>query len=164
MKRFSLILLVAALLLPISCKNKQKGVDSGTETPAPRSERGPDLGLPIKILDAPADNWAILDTASTGKQLSIGNVYLSRVSRAMFKGQFGYLVEGDFPDGCSTLHSVSLSFEGDEVTIEAKSRRDPSAMCTQALVPFSYFAAVDNDEAFTLTKRWKSGDTTATIE
>lgn len=164
MKRISLMLLVAVMLLPIACKNKQQSVEDGEAVSQPRSERGPDLGLPIQILNVPTENWVTIDTANTGKQMSIGNVYLSRISRAMYKSQFGYLVTGDFPDGCSTLHSVTISFDGDLANIDAKSKRDPSAMCTQALVPFTYFATVDNDEAFTQAKRWKAGDTTANIE
>lgn len=164
MKRLSLILLVTALLMPMACKNKQQSVEDGGEVNTPRAERGPDFGLPILILDAPSDNWATIDTTTTGKQMSVGNVYLSNVKRAMYKGQFGYLIQGDFPDGCSSLHSVKLTFDGDLVNVDASSKRDPSAMCTQALVPFSYFAAVENDEAFTVAKRWKAGDTTANIE
>lgn len=157
-------MLAVAMIVPISCKNKQRGVDTGADVSQPRTERGPDLGLPILILDAPAENWATIDTVADGKQMSIGNVYLSRVMRVMYKGQFGYLIQGDFPDGCSSLQSVSLTFEGELVNVDAKSKRDPSAMCTQALVPFSHFAAVENDEAFTMAKRWKAGDITANIE
>ncbi len=166
MNRVGFILLAMALLTPLGCKNKERGAENVTEQPAPRTERGPDLSLPIRIVDAPMQNWVSIDSSAnnSGKQMSIGNVYLSRVSRVMYKSQFGFLIEGDFPDGCSALHSVELAFDGDIVSINARSKRDPSAMCTQALVPFSYFAAVDSDESFEKAKRWKSGDTTANIE
>jgi len=166
MKRAGFILLALALISPLGCKNKERGVENVGEQTAPRTERGPDLGLPIRIVDAPTENWVTIDTMAiaAGKQMSIGNVYLSRVSRAMYKTQFGYLIEGDFPDGCSSLHAVDLVFDGDMVSINARSKRDPNAMCTQALVPFSYFAAVDGNESFERAKRWKSGDTTANIE
>ena len=166
MRHFLLILLFLALAMPMSCKNKERGINTDTEPTPARAERGPDLGLPIKILDSPAENWTTIDSTKSagGKQLSIGNVYLSRVSRVMYKMQFGYLVQGDFPDGCSTLHKVDITFENDLVLIDARSQRDPAAMCTQALVPFSYFAPVDNDDAFSAAKRWKSGDTTANID
>jgi hypothetical protein len=166
MKRTGIIMLTLALLLPLGCKNKERGLERVDELPTPRTERGPDLGLPIRIIDTPVDNWVTIDTLNNenAKQMSIGNVYLSRVSRAMFRSQFGFLIEGDLPDGCSFLHSVELRFDGDTVTVVVRSRRDPSAMCTQALVPFSYFAPVEDDNAFTAAKRWKSGDTTANID
>lgn len=166
MKRAGFILLALALISPLACKNKERGVENTGEQTATRAERGPDLGLPIRIIDVPPQNWVSIDTMSigAGKQVSIGNVYLNRVSRAMYKTQFGYLIEGDFPDGCSSLHAVDLVFDGDTVSISASSKRDPNAMCTQALVPFNYFAAVDDNESFERVKRWKSGDTTANIE
>jgi len=166
MKRAGFILLALALISPLSCKNKERGIENVGDQPAPRSERGPDLGLPIRILDAPTQNWVAIDTmaVAAGNQMSMGNGYLNRVSRAMYKTQFGYLIEGDFPDGCSSLHKMDLIFDGDTVSIHASSRRDPNAMCTQALVPFNYFAAVDDNASFERAKRWKSGDTAANIE
>ncbi len=166
MRYFGTILLVFVLIAPLACKNKERGTDAGMAPDPPPSERGPDLGLPIRILESPPENWVTLDTlsANTGKQMSLGNVYLNRVSRAMYAATFGFLVEGDFPDGCSTLNSVSLTYEGDIVLIAARSQRDPSAMCTQALVPFSYFAPATDDEAYQQAKRWRFGDVTATIE
>ncbi len=165
MRQFGIIMLVLVLLAPLGCKNKERGTDGGTAQNPPPSERGPDLGLPIRILDAPTENWVTLDTlADTGRQLSLGNVYINRVSRAMYESKFGFLVEGDFPDGCSTLRSLTLAFDGDTVQIDARSQRDPSAMCTQALVPFSYFAFAGNDDAFEKAKRWRFGDITATLD
>jgi hypothetical protein len=150
----------------MACKNKERSVDGIGESAPPPAQKGPDLGLPIKIIEAPTDNWVTIDTLvnSSGKQMSIGNMYLNNVSRAMYKTAFGYLLEGDLPDGCSTLHSVELEFDGDTVMINARSQRDPSAMCTQALVPFSYFAPISDDESFTSAKRWKSGETAANIQ
>jgi hypothetical protein len=166
MKRTGIIMLTLVLLLPLGCKNKERALESVDELPLSRTERGPDLALPIRIIDTPIDNWITIDTLNSeaAKQMSIGNIYLSRISRALFKTQFGFLIEGDLPDGCSYLHDVKLRFDGDTVEVVAQSRRDPSAMCTQALVPFSYFAPVEDDNAFTAAKRWKSGDTTANID
>jgi hypothetical protein len=166
MRYFGTILLVFVLIAPMACKNNERGTDAEMAPNSPPSERGPDLGLPIRILESPTENWVTLDTlsANTGKQMTLGNVYLNRVSRAMYATTFGFLVEGDFPDGCSSLRSMSLTFEDDVVLIDARSQRDASAMCTQALVPFSYFAPAADDDAYQQAKRWKFGDVAATIE
>jgi hypothetical protein len=166
MKRSGIVIVIIAMLLPFGCKSNERGIDTVGEQPTPRAERGPDLGLPIRIIDTPTANWVTIDslTTDTGKQVSIASVYVSKVSRALYKSQFGFLLEGDLPDGCSSLSSVDLVFEGDVVLIHARSRRDPNAMCTQALVPFSFFAIVSDDDSFGLVKRWKSGDTSAIID
>ena len=71
-------------------------------------------------------------------------------------------VTGNLPDGCVALESVTASREGDAFTIHITTHRDPLALCTEALVPFSQQVELDVtglavDSSYTVTALGRDG-------
>jgi len=166
MKRIITLTVLVLFVGFSSCKNKEKSVDNdGTGTEAPGTP-GQDLSKPILIMDAEPQNWVILTAAegTEGRNYTIGPIYLNKVSRVVYKGRFGLLIDGSFPDGCSTLHTASADIESDVVKLTLSSRKGVNQMCTQALVPFVYFLDSVDDEAYPNIERWEFGNEKGTIE
>jgi hypothetical protein len=166
MKRLITLSLLTLLIGFSSCKNKEKSVDTDASNTEALGTPGQDLSKPILILDSEPENWVTLTEAegSEGRDYSTGPVYLNKVSRVVFKGRFGLLVEGNFPDGCSTLHAASAVVESDVVQLTLSSRKGVNQMCTQALVPFVYFLDSVDDEAYPHIERWVFGNEKGIIE
>lgn len=149
-----------------SCKNKEKSVDTDRNSTEAPGTPGQDLSKPILIMDTEPANWVILTAAdgAEGRDYTIGPVYLNSVSRVVFKGRFGILLEGNFPDGCSSLHTASVDIVSKVVQITMSSRKDVNQMCTQALVPFVFFLDGIDDESYTQIESWVFGGEKGKIE
>ena len=60
-----------------------------------------------------------------------------------FPVQVHLLVQGDLPDGCTTLANWSVSREGNAFSVTLPTTRPKDAMCTQALVPYEVTIPLD---------------------
>jgi len=60
-----------------------------------------------------------------------------------FPVQVTVTLQGDLPDGCTTIQSVESSLEEQVFTINFKTHRPAGLMCTQALVPFEKTISLD---------------------
>ncbi|QRN83081.1 hypothetical protein JR338_11850 [Chloroflexota bacterium] len=60
-----------------------------------------------------------------------------------FPVQVSVALQGDLPDGCTTIQSVESSLEGQTFTITFRTHRPADQMCTQALVPFEETVSLD---------------------
>lgn len=67
----------------------------------------------------------------------------ARVIEGGQPGAYSIEIHGHFPDGCTELYDVTQTIEGGRIIVTVYSSRDPEAMCTMALVPFSYTLALD---------------------
>lgn len=67
-----------------------------------------------------------------------GKVYIDSVKKVTKDSQKALLISGNFADGCTHLKSVTHRTKDDSLMLELSSWRDPEAMCTQALTPFSF--------------------------
>lgn len=52
-------------------------------------------------------------------------------------------ISGNLPDGCTTIADVAVNRADNTFNVELVTQRDPDAVCTQALVPFSERIALD---------------------
>jgi hypothetical protein len=52
-------------------------------------------------------------------------------------------IGGNLPDGCTTIDGIEATREGSTFTINITTQRDPLALCTQALVPFTERVTLD---------------------
>lgn len=52
-------------------------------------------------------------------------------------------ITGNLPDGCTTIDTIEATREGTTFTINIITRRDPLALCTEALVPFGERVSLD---------------------
>lgn len=67
-----------------------------------------------------------------------GKVFIDSVRQVSQNTTAGLLISGSFSDGCTHLQSVSHNIKDDEITVEISAWRNKDAVCTQALVPFSF--------------------------
>ena len=67
-----------------------------------------------------------------------GKAYIDSVKKVTDNSQAALLISGNFADGCTHLESVTHSTQNDSLALELSTWRDPDAMCTQALTPFSF--------------------------
>lgn len=84
----------------------------------------------------PTDTISI--TKPSVKQYNIGNVYVDHISKLKHDGKTLLKISGWLPDGCSKLYEADYSVLDNELHLKLKSWRPSEAMCTQALVDFTY--------------------------
>ena len=60
-----------------------------------------------------------------------------------FPVQVSVTLQGDLPDGCTTIQSVESSLEGQTFTITFRTHRPAGQRCTQALVPVEDTVSLD---------------------
>ena len=60
-----------------------------------------------------------------------------------FPVQVSVTLQGDLPDGCTTIQSVESSLEDQTFTIIFRTHRPAGQMCTEALVPFEETVTLD---------------------
>ena len=160
------LIFAACLLLGFSaCKNGQKATDAEEAPHSQEGTPGLDLSRDIKVIAEEPEHFVTISPAdgSEGKDYSTGTAYVDSVERAYRKGKFGWFVTGNLPDGCSTLHEASYTVDGETVQITLRSRKPSGAMCTQALVPFSYFIEVGDEAEFESITRWSAGEAGGTL-
>ena len=76
-----------------------------------------------------------------------GKAYVDSVKKVTNDSQTALLISGNFADGCTHLESVTHSTQNDSLALELSTWRDPDAMCTQALTPFSFiYDDMDGEE------------------
>ena len=78
----------------------------------------------------------IIDNGLVGQDALIDDVRV--ISRATPPAAYAVEIQGHFRDGCTSLHSVTQALDGDRIIVTVNTLRDPQAMCTMALVPFTY--------------------------
>lgn len=77
-----------------------------------------------------------------------GKVYIDSVRQITTGSEQGLLIAGNLADGCTHLQSVNHHMENDTLVLELSAWREADAMCSQALVPFSYlYEKPDSAEA-----------------
>ncbi|WP_372636151.1 hypothetical protein [Fodinibius sp.] len=89
-----------------------------------------------------------------------GRVYIDSVRQITTESHEGLLIAGNLSDGCTHLKSVNQRIEGDTLILKLSTWRNTDAMCTQALVPFSYiYEELDSVEAATYSQVTINGKT-----
>ena len=78
----------------------------------------------------------IVDRGMVGQDALIDAVRV--IAEATPPAAFAIEIQGHFRDGCTSLHSVTQAFDGERIIVTVNTLRDPEAMCTMALVPFTY--------------------------
>ena len=79
-------------------------------------------------------------TTPPNSNFSVGPVYVDRVIEFVQDNESRLKISGMLPDGCSELYDVALNIEGQELHLSLKSWRPADAMCTQALIDFTYIS------------------------
>lgn len=91
-----------------------------------------------------------------------GTTYIDSVKEVTVDSKDALLIAGNLADGCTHLESVSHAIEGDTLTLHLSVWRDAEAMCTQALVPFSFiYEELDAKELARYSKATVNGKTYA---
>ncbi|SHE82243.1 hypothetical protein SAMN05443144_103254 [Fodinibius roseus] len=89
-----------------------------------------------------------------------GKVYIDSVRHITSGAHEGLLIAGNLSDGCTHLKSVNHRIEEDTLILELSAWRNTGAMCTQALVPFSYiYEKLDSVEAAAYSQAIINGKT-----
>ena len=82
---------------------------------------------------------AIAVEKPAGQNYKVLPVYVKSVEKRSLSGEAVLVISGQFPNGCAKLFKADFSVTDDEqLAIEMKSWQPSKAICTQALVPFSY--------------------------
>lgn len=82
----------------------------------------------------------------SGSSLQTGKVYIDSIKQVTTESKEALLIAGKLADGCTYLQSVNHRVEDHTLILELSTWRDTEAMCTQALVPFSYIYGELNSE------------------
>ncbi|MEX2640118.1 MAG: hypothetical protein WD266_05505 [Balneolales bacterium] len=77
-------------------------------------------------------------TEPPGSDYQTGQVFVDEVAVLLHDDETVLKVTGWLPDGCSKLYDFSYSINGNDLHLSMKSWRPREAMCTQALVGFTY--------------------------
>lgn len=67
-----------------------------------------------------------------------GKIFIDSIKKVSPKRTEALLISGSFSDGCTHLQSASHTIEDNSIAIEFSAWRSKEAVCTQALVPFSF--------------------------
>lgn len=67
-----------------------------------------------------------------------GKIYIDSVKQVSQNDTKTLLVSGSFSDGCTHLESMSHSITDSVIILKITAWREKEAVCTQALVPFSF--------------------------
>ncbi|MCW9707437.1 hypothetical protein [Fodinibius salsisoli] len=67
-----------------------------------------------------------------------GKVYIDAIKQISTGASDGLLISGSFSDGCTHLQAVLHNIEDDSLSLKISAWRNKEAVCTQALVPFSF--------------------------
>lgn len=86
--------------------------------------------VPIAPTPTPADT----PTTAAG-EANVNNVRLTTPTETA--DQVNVIVEGDLPDGCTTVDKISQSQTDNTFLIEITTQRQADALCTEALVPYT---------------------------
>lgn len=78
-----------------------------------------------------------------------GTAYIDSVKQITTNSKKALLIAGNLADGCTHLESVSHTTEGDSLILNLSIWRNTEAMCTQALVPFSFIYEELDEEMLT---------------
>jgi hypothetical protein len=161
MIRIAIIALFAAVLM-LSCKS----TTPSDEDPdwIRNKPGGPDLGVPIRILESKTEQWLDVTAPVDQKRYSYGRVYVASVSKVFYNHRFGFLISGDLPNACSELHSITAELKGDEIVLQVQSRQDADMMCAEVLRPFDTFFDQVTEEDFARLKSWKSDEALGSFE
>lgn len=96
----------------------------------------------------------------SGNSLQTGKVYIDSVTQVTTKSKEALLIAGKLADGCTHLQSVNHRTEDHTLILELSTWRDAEAMCTQALVPFSFiYEKLDAEELTTYSQATVNGKT-----
>ncbi len=161
-------LIVALCLVTVfaACKNGQKSSETADIPRSSEGTPGLDLSRDIRILTADPANFVTLAPVdgSEGKDFTTGPAYVDSVERVYRGGKFGLLITGSLPDGCSALHSAGYTLEGSTANLTLRSRKPAGAMCTQALVPYSFFLEIAEESEFADLTHWTAGESSGDIQ
>lgn len=88
-----------------------------------------------------------------------GKVYIDSVKQITTESKEALLIAGKLADGCTHLQSVHHRVEDHTLILELSTWRDTEAMCTQALVPFSFiYEELDSEEITTYSQATVNGN------
>lgn len=94
------------------------------------------------------------------KQHQQAKVYIDSVKQITTDSKKALLISGNLPDGCTHLESVSHHTEDHSLVLDVSTWRDTGAICTQALVPFSFiYEKPDAEEISTHSHATVNGKT-----
>lgn len=125
---------------------------------------GPDLGVPVLILETQPEHWMELTSPTVGTSYVFGRAYVGEIRKVYYNQRLGFLITGDLPNACSELHSITSEIKGDEIVFQIQSRRDAEMMCAEVLRPMSTFFDDINEEDFARVKTWKSDEVSGNFE
>lgn len=90
-------------------------------------------------------------------------VYIDSMQVVVYKKQKALLITGSFANGCSSLESVNHLMAGDTLKIILNAWQPAEVMCTQALVPFSFFYSDISENEFTKIEVLKTANPTINL-
>lgn len=160
MKRFPLLLFIASFAI-LSCKSAK--VSNDDPDWIRNKPDGPDLGVAVRILDSKTEHWVEITPPAENINFRFGKVFVEKVSRVFYNQRLGFLVSGNLPNACSTLHSVKTQVFDNEIIFDIESRQDPGILCADVLQPFDLFYDQVDEETFAKLRVWRSNDVSATF-
>ena len=84
------------------------------------------------------------------------------------EGDYYAIIQGDFPDSCSTICGSEQTVDGNAINIDLFSSRPDDAVCSQMLTPFATEVPLDTEGLdpgeYTVTLNETHATTTYTLE
>ena len=128
---FLLLLLILVMGAVVACTPAENDAPTATPTLDP---------------DAPVSSDDPTTEPVEQGDLIIGTAIVNSVDLLMLESfplQMTATINGDFPDGCTTLGAVQQERIGNVINMTIGTSRPAGSMCTQALVPFTENVSVD---------------------
>jgi len=115
--QFTVLLLTLFLLIATGCSSSQKNADiSRNDIPN------------LVNLSPPAEDIEHVEST----------IYVDSVKRITLENSTVLLIQGDFPDGCTSIGKAGYDYIDGSAELMIYAWRDPNMLCSQALVPFSF--------------------------
>lgn len=135
---FTVLCFILLLLLVIGCRSSQKNAEIS------RNEI-PDL---VTLSPPPEDIEHVEST-----------IYVDSVKRITIENSRVLLIQGDFPDGCTSIGRAGYDYIDGTAELTLYAWRNPNMLCSQALVPFSFiYSGIPDDSLKSIETIYLNGN------
>ena len=132
---FLLVVLILVMGLVVGC------TPAGDDAPNAAATPTTDPNAPVS-----SDDPTPTPEPTLSGDLVIGTAIVNSVDLLMMESfplQMNASIQGDFPDGCTSLGGVTQEQAGNVINITVMTTRPADQMCDQALAPFTESVPVD---------------------
>ena len=129
--QFTVLFLILLLLIATGCRSYQKNAEISRN----------DIPNLVNLSPPPEDIEHVESM-----------IYVDSVRRITLENSTVLLIQGDFPDGCTSIGKAGYDYIDGTAELTLYAWRDPNMLCSQALVPFSFIYSGIPDDSLKILK------------